>query len=316
MKCISLCVLFFFFWVQIVYATTFSSVPKDFSRWMKKLADTTLLCKISIPGTHDSGCFNRGGCFIRTQDIDIATQLKSGIRFFDIRLQAMKDGRLGIYHSFVFQDIYFEEHVLPDFIRFLQNNPSEVLIVSLKKENGELADYMKLLSAVLEKAEFEPYFVRNFHKDLTLGECRGKIIFMHREYVTGDFGGVICVGWKDNATSSLIWLSKDGSKTEVTLEDEYQYSSARKSNYKIGACIRNINKIAEVPYESRLWGITFVSATAVPICGPLRFAKRVNAPVAGYIQNMNKKNCGIVVMDFAGREHGRMLIDALIDSNW
>ena len=139
---------------------------EDASTWMKELDDSLPLCKISIPGSHDSGACRNGGVFIKTQDIDIATQLKEGIRFFDIRLQAMPDGKLGIYHGPFFQDIYWEENVLADFISFLQANPSETLIVSLKKENGELTDYAKLVSSVLSKPEYQSYFVDNFRQEL------------------------------------------------------------------------------------------------------------------------------------------------------
>lgn len=101
--------------------------------WMKVLQDTLPVCKISIPGTHDSGS-TKGGCMLKTQTADIPAQLQKGIRAFDIRLKE-KNGKLGVFHSHAFQDIYWEEDVLLAFISFLQAHPSETLIVT-EKEGG------------------------------------------------------------------------------------------------------------------------------------------------------------------------------------
>ena len=287
----------------------------DASCWMAALDDSLPLCKISISGSHDSGACRNGGVFIKTQDIDIATQLKEGIRFFDIRLQAMPDNKLGIYHGPFFQDIYWEENVLADFISFLKENPSETLIVSLKKENGELADYAKLVSSVLSKSEYQSYFVDNFRQDITLGDCRGKILFMHRDHAMDNYPGAECFDWADNATCMLTVRSKDGVEGKVTVEDEYQYLSSGKADYKTQTCIRNIDRIASETEDSRLWAFTFVSATAVPVSGPIHFAEKVNEPIAKHIQEMGKKNCGIVIIDFAGSRQGQMVVKAIIESN-
>ena len=102
--------------------------------WMKSLHDSLPVCKISIPGTHDSGAV-RGGQMLKTQSTDISAQLQQGIRAFDIRLKK-KNGKLGVFHSRAFQGIYWEDDVLSAFIDFLQAHPSEILIVSLKREGG------------------------------------------------------------------------------------------------------------------------------------------------------------------------------------
>lgn len=59
--------------------------------WMKSLHDTLPVCKISIPGTHDSGAV-KGGKMLKTQSVGISAQLQQGIRAFDIRLEK-KNGK-------------------------------------------------------------------------------------------------------------------------------------------------------------------------------------------------------------------------------
>lgn len=281
--------------------------------WMKYLPDERPMCKISIPGTHDSGS-TRGGRMLRTQAMDIPGQLLEGIRAFDIRLQK-KDGKLGLFHSHAFQGIYWEDDVFPAFIDFLQKHPSETLIVSLKKEGGELADYASLLSASLRNPAYQAYFIRDFRPELTLKDCRGKILFLHRDPAMEAYPGAACVGWADNATCLLTLRSKDGREGEVLLQDEYQYDSGRDAGKKIEACIRNFDKISAEPASSCRWGISFVSATGLPLGTPLVFANRVNEPVAEYLEKAGKRNCGIVFVDFVDRPQGRKLVEYLIKSN-
>lgn len=75
---------------------------------------------------------------------------------------------MGVFHSHAFQDIYWEDDVLPAFIGFLQAHPSEVLIVSLKKK-GESQDYASLLSVSLSIPAHQRYFVMDFRPELTVG---------------------------------------------------------------------------------------------------------------------------------------------------
>lgn len=281
--------------------------------WMKALPDTLPVCKISIPGSHDSGSI-KGGNGLKTQTTDIPAQLQQGIRAFDIRLKK-KDGKLGIYHSRAFQDIYWEEDVLPAFIHFLQTYPSETLIVSLKKEGGELRDYASLLSASLSSPEYQSYFVMDFRPELTLKDCRGKILFLHRDHAMDNYPGAACVGWEDDSTCLLTLRNKDGREGMALLEDEYQYESGKEAGKKIDACIRNLKNVSAEPVSSHRWGITFVSATGLPLGTPKVFADKVNQPVADALKKDRLKNCGIVFIDFVSEQDGADLVECLIKSN-
>ena len=116
---------------------TVSAQTLNRSAWMKGLSDDLPVCRITLPATHDSGAL-LGGEALQTQDITIAEQLEAGVRGFDIRLQACENGKLGVYHSIQFQEIYWETDVLPAYIEFLKKHPSETLFVSLKKEGGDI----------------------------------------------------------------------------------------------------------------------------------------------------------------------------------
>ena len=282
--------------------------------WMKSLHDTLPVCKISIPGTHDSGAV-KGGKMLKTQSVGISAQLQQGIRAFDIRLEK-KNGKLGVFHSRAFQDMYWEDDVLPAFIGFLQAHPSETLVVSLKKEGGESQDYASLLSASLSAPAHQRCFVMDFRPELTLGDCRGKILFLHRDYVMDSYPGAACLNWEDDSTCLLTLRDKSGKEGCALLEDEYQYESGKGADKKIEVCIRNFDRVSAEPAFSRRWGITFVSATGLPSGTPKVFADKVNEPIADYLKKSGRRNCGIAFIDFVNDRGGRRLVECLIDSNF
>lgn len=281
--------------------------------WMGMLPDSTLVCKLSVPGTHDSGAMY-GGAGLQTQGANISAQLEQGIRAFDIRLRE-KNGQLGVFHSNAFQQIYWETDVLPAFRQFLQEHPSETLIVSLKCEGGSAEKYASLLSASLAKPANRACFVEDFQSGLTLGECRGKILFLHRDKAMDSYPGAACEGWADNATCVLTLRAKDGSAGFALLQDEYQYASEQEADRKIAACFRNLEAVAEEPAASRRWGISFASATGLPTGTPQAFADRVNPALSTQLEQKGSAKRGIVFIDFVDQEEGRRLVALLIKGN-
>ena len=121
--------------------------------------------------------------------------------------------------------------------------------------------------------------------------------------------------WKDNSTCQFTLRNKDGREGYVLLEDEYQYESGKDAKQKIKACIRNLDRVSAEPVSARRWGITFVSATGLPLGTPIVFANKVNTPVVNYLKNTNKQNCGIVFIDFVNKQGGMDLVEYLIGSN-
>jgi 1-phosphatidylinositol phosphodiesterase len=237
-----------------------------------------------------------------------------GIRAFDIRL-AERKGRLGVFHSRAFQNVYWEDHVLPAFITFLKEHPSETLVVSLKCEGGTQEDYASLLSASLSDPANRPFFVSDFSPALTLGDCRGKIFFLLRDPVMPHYPGALCRGWEDNASCVLTLIGADGTQGEAMLQDEYEYRSVKEAPKKLHACMMHFNRLAR-PTTSRRWGISFVSATAGVAGTPMAFAEKLNLWVTNNLNDgRTRRNCGIVFIDFAGTESGRKLVTYLIDSN-
>ena len=65
----------------------------------------------------------------------------------------------------------------------------------------------------------------------------------------------------------------------MLLQDNYPYESGEEAGKKVGVCVRNIEGMSAEPVSSRRWGITFVSATGLPLGTPKVFADKVNKPL-------------------------------------
>lgn len=271
------------------------------------------MCKLSIPATHDSGAM-KGGSLLQTQDITLMEQLEEGIRGFDIRLKA-EDDQLRVYHGTARQDITWEENILPLYLDFLKSHPSETLIVSVKCEGGSKEAYKNLLARSITDANAKAYFVDEFKAGLTLDECRGKILFIHRDEVMQNYPGVYCYGWQDNVTCSMVIRGSNGQEATVSLQDEYQHKYAGNAPYKMATTLKNMTAAMNETESSDKWFISFASATAFPGDGPKDFADKVNPGLAHEIQELHG-NFGIVLIDFAGSPDGRKLVERLIDSNY
>lgn len=300
-------------WCLMAFMATVSAQTLNRSAWMKGLADDIPVARLTIPATHDSGAL-LGGEALQTQDISIREQLEAGVRGFDIRLQACDNGKLGVYHSVQFQDIYWETDVLPAFLDFLKKYPSEMLFVSLKKEGGNPDAYRRLAAASLNDQSLAPYLVTDFKNDLTLGDCRGKILFMHRDRILKDYPGAQCHDWGDNVTCWVTLKDAKGNETLVSVEDEYGYPNGNKASYKGRITWKNMKAAMKNAGKNHRWYISFASATALPVAGPSAFSDVVNPMLAKQTQGLEQP-CGIVLIDFAGTADGRTLIDNLILSN-
>ena len=96
-----------------------SAQQHNLSAWMAALDDSTAVCNLSIPGTHDAATGEglRTLPFIGvTQELSLGEQWDSGIRAFDLR-PAVSGKKLHIYHSLAKSQISFAAAIEPQAIR-------------------------------------------------------------------------------------------------------------------------------------------------------------------------------------------------------
>ena len=182
--------------VRSIDWTTYSSYV-DGPCWMKYVDDNKYLDELSIPGTHDSGTCSVDNdtepqsSQAKCQQDYIPTQLLEGIRYFDIRLGKNNDkGDPGIGHGICYllkKDggfIHLSD-VIGYFKTFLNENPSEALIMLVSRGNDEATDESVTTAFANVMDNNSDLFYTSSHVP-TLNEVRGKIVLLRRFKLAGD----------------------------------------------------------------------------------------------------------------------------------
>ena len=174
-------------------------LPTPITDWMGMVKDDTKVCKLSIPGTHDTmtgmGFYQPGLKFVFnltaiSQVSTLEEQMACGLRFFDIRPVVSIDTMatdpaekqiLRLSHGISEIDVTFEE-TIDQLQRYLKAHPTEFFIAKLQADNGmeNQNRWTELLNKVLSKQKYQGLFVENWRPDITVGEMRGKILWLSR----------------------------------------------------------------------------------------------------------------------------------------
>ena len=299
--------------ILILLLSLTASAQTDRDHWMAALSDTMKVCKVSIPGTHDSG--TAGVRFpmrhyARTQTMDLSSQWDAGIRFFDLRPR-LEDGTLRIYHGPADCHIKLQEALLT-IKRKLEEHPTEFCIVMTNSAGGGQEAVDMTMDDI--NTLFPTGMLASFHADMTVADMRGRVLFIHRDHPTGgrDYPGTVVHGWPGNASSHHAGMVSSVGESAVLWAQDY-FTDGGKGNYvdskwdKVTALVREFASAPE-----GVWCINHTSGyTGSGISTNInRNARVTNARLLEYLGN-HKKPIGIVPMDFPGQE----LIDSIIFLN-
>lgn len=287
--------------------------------WMKYVDDNKFLDELSIPGTHDSGTCSVDNdtepqsSQVKCQQDYIPTQLLEGIRYFDIRLGKGDDP--GIDHGFFYLlkkdgNYLHLSDVIGYFKTFLNENPSEALIMLASRGNDEATDE-SITTAFAKVMADNPNLFYTSSRVPTLHEVRGKIVLLRRfrlagNSVSGHTWGLDLAEWDDkikaHSDSTTMCLVQDargfeaagetGDKepycTKVYAQDKYKLTGTDKLSWVDNALKettgRTRNKVdvvddggAKVQAQERCWSINYTSCTGLSHGGnPFTSARVVN----------------------------------------
>lgn len=289
----------------------------------------------SIPATHNSPTYYNAPPSVRCQAVSPWEQLQNGVRFFDLRVQVpepfdINNDRLVLVHSVfpisltgnkVFRELY------DDILKFLRENPSETLIMSLKREgSGKGTD--EQLSQLLKKHYTNPEQWFTQPRVPKLGEARGKIVLVRRFNLEeslkrewdGKGWGIDADGWADNTDNSTC------PSGDVCVQDFYQVDEPETIRKKIDFARAHLERSGCCrfsqdgnPGDGKKYPlfINFLSASNFFKVGtwPEKVAAEVNPEIVKHLchQHMVKGDggvnegdwsTGIVVMDWVGLAGG------------
>ena len=220
--------------------------------WMKNIPDDFLLSEINLPGSHDS-CSEKVkfSYFSKCHDLSIFEQLNIGIRFLDIRLEKVGNklktvhGMADCYKPSKEKESLFLDDVLNDCKTFLKANPSETVIVSIKRDHGASSE--ETFDVFYENyLQCDPFWYKE-NRIPTLCEVRGKLVLLNRCCVNNDDGkftdndtGLNFSGWPHQAKPvpdgySVVPIPRRHGKTveKYFVQDMYKLSPKKKWNNAI-----------------------------------------------------------------------------------
>ena len=322
-----------------VYNTT------ELNAWMSRLPDSIPLGALSIPGTHNAPTCHNAPPSVRCQAVSPMEQMKNGVRFFDLRVQVPepfdpKSDKLVLVHAVFpisltgnryFRDLY------NDVIEFLKKNPSETMILSLKREgSGKGTDQQ--LSRILKDHYTNPREWFTEPRVPHLGEVRGKIVLLRRfvldEPLRKEWGGkgwgIDGHVWADNTPNAMC------PSGDICVQDFYEVMEKQSIEKKIkfvtehtersGCCRFNVEH-HEAGKKHPLY-VNFLSASNFWKVGtwPEKIAAEVNPAVVEHLchKHMAKQDggvkegdwsTGILVADWVGLDGDWDLVRSVVGMN-
>ena len=314
--------------------------------WLSMVRDETKVCKLSIPGTHDTmtgmGFYQPllKYVFNQTAISQVSTleeQIACGIRFFDIRPVVSIDTLatdpaekqiLRLTHGISELDVTFEE-TIDQLQRYLKQHPSEFFIAKLQADNGweNQNNWTVLLHKVLSKPKYQGLFVDNWHPGITVGEMRGKILWLSRydlRPINAAFHfPIVYCDWPDEdpdineqlnpeAQRNCAMYSMSDTTLKATLykQDYYKTTTEQRMKNKQQTVINMMHSAREAAAtEQNIWVVNHCSAyTEVSPRGYITNAANLHPLVIADLQQ-HEGTVGIMPMDMACHDYVHCIIN-------
>lgn len=327
------------------YLTILSSA--SLARWMAELPSTLPLSSLSIPGTHNSPTHHVALPSVRCQAVPVRTQLDNGVRFLDIRVscpeESTNDTDLALVHSAfpisLSGNKWFAD-LLTDVYAYLETNPSETVLVSVKREGtGKGTD--QTLSKILAKR----YVTDKWYtapRIPSLGEARGKVVLIRRFNLDGSIPelGIDGSVWPDNCADGTCGSG------QIRIQDFYEVAQTEQIDHKAQLAKAQLERASQqVCRVPGLGGMGTQSATTPALppifinflsasnffnasCWPDRIAAKINPEIIEYLctghgapgkgpgqLSVGDAGTGIVVIDWVGHNGDWDLVRCIVGWN-
>ena len=317
-------------------------LPTPATDWLSMVRDETKVCKLTIPGTHDTmtgmGFYQPVLKYIFnttaiSQVSTLEEQMNSGLRFFDIRPVVSTDTIakkkiLRLTHGISELDITFE-WTIDQLQSYLKAHPTEFFIVKLQFDNGfeDQKDLYTLLSNVLHMPKYQGLFVENWRPDITVSEMRGKILWLSR-YDLRPFNAafhypIVYCDWPDEDPDIEEDINPEAqrscamySMTDTTLtaklykQDYYKTTTEKRMRNKQKTVIDMMHTAREATAGDKdIWIVNHCSAyTEVSPRGYITNASNLHPLVIDDLQTY-EGTVGIIPMDMACHDYVHCIIN-------
>lgn len=213
------------------------------NNWITALDGDIYVSQMSIPGSHDAATGEEmasivGDIFASTQEQTLQTQWNLGVRAFDLR-PAIYDAIIGstnelwLYHGVTRVAVSWAS-AMNTIKANLTDNPGEFAIVLFRHEDegtlGKNTNTTDFNSYMTNWINANKEWIVDWKPDLTIDDCRGKIILISR--FSGSWSYGCFTGWSHDAAGATATLKNaDGSKSATMYVQDYYNPSSHDTKW-------------------------------------------------------------------------------------
>ena len=314
------------------------------NNWITPLDGNIYVSQMSIPGSHDAATGEDmatfiGDIFAQTQEQTLQTQWNLGVRAFDLRpalydknevkLWGTHDYELWLYHGVTRVAISWAT-AMNTIKANLTSHPGEFAIVLFRHEdestlykNTNTTDFDNYMKAWVNANKT---WIVDWRPDITIDECRGKLILISRFNGSWDYG--CFTGWSHDAAGTTTTVKNaSGSSTGTMYVQDYYNPSSHDTKF---ISIQKYLNIAQTFHTNDAlknhWMLNHVSGYVGSSTSNTYRANAAaqNPEVIKYLHNRTAPgSTGIILFDYSGvaesgnyNVQGDVMLQTVIDNNY
>lgn len=321
-----------------------SGVQEEGNNWITPLDGSIYVSQMSIPGSHDAATGEDmasfiGDLFAQTQEQTLQGQWNLGVRAFDLRpalydknevaLIGRKDYELWLYHGVTRVAISWAT-AMNTIKANLTSHPGEFAIVLFRHEdestpykNTNTTDFDNYMKAWVNANK---NWIVDWRPDITIDECRGKLILISRFSGSWDYG--CFTGWSHDAAGATTTVRNASNTVTGTMyvQDYYDASSHETKFNSIKNYLDIAQKFHTEDALKNHWMLNHVSGyVGYSSSNTYRAnAAAQNPKVIEYLHNRTTPgSTGIILFDYSGAAtsgsytvQGDVMLQTVIDNNY
>ena len=309
------------------------------NNWITPLDGSIYVSQMSIPGSHDAATGEDmatfvGDIFAQTQEQTLQTQWNLGIRAFDLRPAIYKaifssTHELWLYHGMTRVSISWAT-AMNTIKANLTDHPGEFAIVLFRHEDESTAgkdnNTTNFNTYMTNWVNANKAWIVEWRPDITIDECRGKLILISRFNGSWDYG--CFTGWSHDAAGSATTVrNASGSRTGTMYVQDYYNPSSHETKF---ASIKKYLDIAQTFHTNDAlknhWMLNHVSGYVGSSTSNTYRANAAaqNPKVIEYLNNRTYPgSTGILLFDYSGAAtsgsynvQGDVMLQTVIDNNY
>lgn len=336
----------------LVAAMSMTVSAYELTDWQAELPDAAYVSTVSLPGAHDAATgegFTSSllARYSQTQTRKLVELYDAGVRVIDFR-PGVKGNALKCYHGSAELTKDFGE-AIKEMCQWLNAHPGEFFVIHLYKasdDNSNL-DSNNLMGNLMNDPEVAPHLIQ-FKPDLTVGEMRGKILFMKRDGLSWNSPyATVLDRWyeTDNLLSGYelrgrVYPTKPGTtnrydrrETYLLVQDKANIRNAGDQKQREAKQIFDfLSTWRPTTRNNMVWTFNFASAYNATISTSSSYAETAESINPYFLECVNNSAgpVGMIMMDFVGADQhsgfagasrtyttqGATLTKAIIDQNF